>query len=299
MPCASRGDILRWAGRAEAYTQYHEETAGDMETPEGQDWQRECVKCGKVKCPKVEKVSEWLRGATDDTFKYVEEFAREDPRFTSGLREQAGKYSVMMELHLVAWSRCLEGVCFDCQEEAFPEEEERLGDPEWMQAEHWRRWAFAAPLVAEQKKRDAIRAEVLEDVAATSLVGKEIAASLRPPLTARIITKDGEKEVPCAWARGGLVVVMLGEANLEKARAERAEGKEGVYPTQAWSITHAASELALVQSFDMPDDAVEAARRLLPLADWRLPVDELTEVLKANPKVAGALAMENARQNMF
>ncbi len=265
--------------------------------PEGQYWQTECRICHKVKCPKVEKVAEWMREATSNTFKYVEEFAKEDPRFTSGLREQAGEYSVMMELHLVSWSRCLEGVCFECQESAFHEEEERLGNPEGMSADHWRRWAFAAPLLAEQRKRDAIRTEVLEDVAATGDAGKEIAVSLRSPPTWRISTKDGERDAPCAWSRGGLVVVMLGEAGLEKSRADRAEGKEGVYPTQAWSITHAASGLALVQSFDMPDEAVAVARRLLPMADWTLSAEEMTAVLKANPAVANTLAMENSVRN--
>jgi hypothetical protein len=262
-----------------------------METPENQDWQRECTKCGKVKCPKAEKVAEWMRGTTDETFKYLEHFAREDPKYGDGMRSQAGKFSVMMELHLVGWSRCLDGVCFDCQETAFPEEHAHYDDPEGMSAEHWRRWAFAAPLVAEQKQRDAIRAEVLADVAATGAVGESIAADLRPPSTWKIQTAKGEKEVPCAWARGGLVVVLMAEANLEKSRAERAEGKEGVYPTQVWSITHAASGLAVAASWDMPDDAVREARRLLPLLDWSLPMAEVAAALKDNPAAQQAVAM--------
>jgi len=261
-----------------------------MQRPENQDWQRECTKCGKVTCPKPEKVAEWMREATDSTFKYVEEFAREDPRFSGGMREQAGKFSVMMELHLVSWSRCLEGVCMDCQETAFPEEEARLGDAEGMSRAHWRRWAFVHPLVADQRKRDAIRAEVLADVAATGPVGESIAAELRPPATMKIQSEQGPQEAPCAWLRGGLAVTMLGEADLEKARAERAAGKDDAYPTQCWSITHAATGLALAKSWDMPDDAVTEARRLLPLLDWTLSMDKLSEAMKASEEAQRAVA---------
>lgn len=270
-----------------------------MEHPENQDWQRACTKCGKVKCPKVEKVAEWMRDATNDTFRWVEEFSKEDPKYGNGWRQQAGKFSVMMEMHLVGWSRCLEGVCFDCQKEAFPAEEERLDDPEGLNADHWRRWTFAVPLLHEQRQRDEIRAEVLADVAAFNAAGSAIAAGLRPPPTWKIQTKDGAKEVPCAWARGGLVVVMIAEANLEKSKADRAEGKEGVYPTQCWSVTHAASGLAVASSYDVPDDAVEAARRMLPLVDWTQPMEQVAAAVKASKQAAGAVAMERTRASLF
>lgn len=269
-----------------------------MEHPENQDWQRACTKCGKVKCPKVEKVAEWMRNATDETFKGVEHFASEDPRMRSW-REQASFFSIVMEQHLVGWSRCLEGVCFDCQKEAFPAEDERLDDPEGIGHEHWLRWAFAVPLVQEQRRRDAIRAEVLAEVAVFNAAGAAIADALRPPATWKIRTEKGEKEVPCAWARGGLVVVMIAEANLEKSKADRAEGKEGVYPTQCWSVTHAASGLAVAMPYDMPDDAVEAARRLLPLVDWTLPLKQCSEAVKASQKARDAVAMERTRASLF
>lgn len=266
---------------------------------ENQDWQRECTKCGKVKCPKVEKVAEWMRAATDETFKYVEYFAREDPRFGDGLRSQAGKFSVMMELHMVSWSRCLEGVCMECQPKAFPEEHERLDDPEGLNAEHWRRWAFAAPLVAEQKQRDELRAEVLADVESFGEPGKAIAEALRPPATVKIRMSEGEKEAPCAWSRGGLAVVMLGEGNLEKAKADRAAGNADAYPTQAWSVTHVASGLAVASSYDMPDDAVRAARRFLPLVDWTQPYEKVCEAMKANKEARSEVALERIRTSMW
>lgn len=255
-----------------------------MERPENQDWQRACVKCGKVKCAKPEKVAEWMREATGDVFKYVETFATEDQRIMGDLRGQIGKFSVMMEIFLVGWSRLLDGVCYGCQPEAFPQEHERLDSPDGMNFEHWRRWAFAAPVIAEQKARDAIRAEVLADVAATGPAGAAIAAELTPPATWRIKTAKGDMDAPCAWARGGLVVVMLGEANLEKALAERAAGQEDAYPAQCWTITHASSGLAIAQSWEVADDAIEQARRLLPLLDWTLPMDALQAAMKASPE---------------
>lgn len=270
-----------------------------MERPENQDWQRQCTKCGRVTCPTPEKVAEWMRDATGECFKWVERFASEDPERMGGWREQAGKYSVMMELVLASWSRCLEGICMDCQSAAFPSEHERLDDPEGMAGEHWRRWAFVVPLVAEQRERDAIRAEVLADVAATGPVGESIAADLRPPATWKVRTKEGEQEVPCAWKRDGLVVVMLGEATLEKAKADRAAGKEGAYPTQHWTVTHAASGMAVAQSYDTADGAIEAARRLLPVVDWTLPMEQVTEAVKASKEAQRAISLERWRTGIW
>jgi hypothetical protein len=266
--------------------------------PENQDWQQPCSKCGKVKCPKPGEVARWMREATPKTFERAESMASEKPG-VQGWRDQATYYSTIMEQQLVSWSRCLEGVCFDCQAEAFPDEEERLGNPEGIRAAHWHRWCFLVPLIQEQRARDEIRATVLADFEATGKHGKALAAQLRPPTTWNIVTKDGALAAPCAWARGGLVVVMLGEADLAKARKQRAEGVEGAYPTQCWSVTHSHSGTSVVSSFNMADDAIAVARRLLPLVNWDRPMEEVLVDIHSSPEAQRQIRLEQAVANAW
>lgn len=269
----------------------------DEKNPEGQDWQRPCIRCGKVTVPKVEKVAEWLRRAAPEAHTFLGMMAHEDPR-GSRWRTQAARMDGYLETLLGGWACLLEGVCDDCQPEAYPEVHERLSDPEEVNFDGWKRWAFSVPPQQDAAILKACREEVLADVEAFNAAGAAIAQALRPPATVRIVTAKGPKEVPCAFLRGGLAVTLTGEAGLEKARAEVKAGNADAYPAQAWAVTHIESGLQVCGTYDTAEIAMGAARRLLPLANWTLPMDALKASMPKDSEAWREVRMEKMRCNL-
>lgn len=262
--------------------------------PEGQDWQTTCRVCQRQRCPKVEKVAEWMRMATRRGFEGMDLLASETPQVQTW-RDQTAYFSSSLEQMLTSWSRCLEGVCYECQAKTFPEEDARLGNPEALHAEHWRRWVFAVPLKQTQADRDAIREEVLKEVASFGDAGAAITQALTPPATLRVIGKDGPIDAPCAWSRGGLAVVKLDEVPLAKAKVDRDAGNREAYPLECWAVVHVQSSTNIVGPYDVADGAVEVGRRLLTLGDWTRSVEEL----KVDGKVMAEVRMETYRVRYF
>lgn len=255
---------------------------------------RECRVCHQMTCPSVAKVAELLRGAVEQGHKFLGLLASEDPS-RAGWRSQAAYYDAVTEGTLYSLSRELDGVCMECQPKEFPEDEERFGDPEFANFTAWKRWCFSVPPRQDAALRQLVRDEVLADVEATGAEGARIAAQLRPPPTVTIATTDGPKDKPCAFLRGGIAVVLLGEATLEQARAEVAAGNAEAWPEQAWGVTHVASGTDLVSTFPTAETAIEAARRLLPLADWTLSGEELKKRVGPDGEAARVLRLERMR----
>lgn len=125
-----------------------------MTHPENQDWQRVCVKCGKVKCPKVEKVAEWMRGLLDRAHDvHMKDMGSLGLHWALGL--EGSHITIAMEV----WSRGLEGVCSDCVASvAPPEVVALLDDPEELLTVSVNRWKRSVPEVASDSVNDAVQA---------------------------------------------------------------------------------------------------------------------------------------------
>lgn len=264
------------------------------ETPEGQAYQTTCRECARQKCLKPERVAEVLRDVLMDGHRLLEVMASEAPS-VSDWRWQTACFEGGLEIRLTILSRHLEGVCTDCQPKAFTAEDARLSNPNALHHMARMRWLFAVPLRQEQNARDALRAELLADVAAHGEAGAAIVEALTPPPTIRTITENGPLDAPCAWMRGGLAVTRAGGADLQRAKAARDAGDAEAYPTEAWVITHVASGTAIVGTYDMPDDAVRAARRLLPITDWVRSVEDLCADPAARAEMMKHVELETFR----
>lgn len=266
--------------------------------PEGQDYQTTCRVCGKQKCLKPEKVAELLRSALTTGHRHLEVMASVQPG-VADWRWQAACFEGGLEIRLIGWSRNLEGVCNDCLGTAHPEEEERLQDQNGLHGEMRQRWLFAVPLRQEQNERDAYRAELLAEVASLGPEGAAIAAALTPPPTVRILLETGPMDAPCAWLRGGLAVARAAESGLDAAKAERDAGNADAYPTEAWVIVHVASGSTVVGTYDLPDGAIRAARRLLPVTDWTRTVEEMKADPVARVEMMKQVELETFRARFF
>lgn len=257
---------------------------------EGQDWQRECRVCKKVKCPKPEKVGEWMRDVLKDSHAYVFDMVREGG--FAGWRWQVGCFEASLESAHATWSRNLDGVCNDCLDTTFPDEAQRYRNPELVHEEACQRWRFVVPWPKEGEERARQRQAVLAEVESFSEAGAEVVRLMTPPAVFAIKMKDGTtKDVPCVWLRGGLAVVMCARVPLEDALIKRAAGNASAYPCEAWVVTHVESGAAIISSFNTAAQAIEVAHRMVSLVDWTRPMVEVGEQLAANPEATSTMHM--------
>lgn len=213
--------------------------------PEGKDWQTTCRVCSKVKCPKPEKVADWMRSVISDThFRNLDLMRTQEGNEAWTWRDQTAAFEATIQCRLISWSYALQGVCPDCLEVTAPEAHALLDDPPRLHAEARRRWLLAV-------------------------------APPTPALQTVVLRKDGTKqEVPCAWKSGGLAVALVGSMTAEGVRKAEAENKWG--GPQVWAITHEASGTAIAAKWDHPDAARQVAEKaLLPMVDWTQSMDTI------------------------
>lgn len=142
-----------------------------LEYPEWEPWQQECRVCGRVTCPRPEKVGEGLA----ELVRKLHDLMHPDLSGHSGCRWRAANYESLLQYFTVTWSWALRGVCSDCIKHEDPETAAYLDTPELVHFDAMVRWSCLAP-----------------DFTAVSLV--------------KAYTARGLVRVPAVWRQGGLSV---------------------------------------------------------------------------------------------
>lgn len=140
--------------------------------PEGEPWQQACIVCAKVKCPKPEKVAEWMRGLVVDLH---ERLLEPDLQRLMSMRFHVASYEGEVQTRMFSWSWALQGVCFDCLPQKAPEMCEYLEAGECVHFDSMVRWSALFP---------------------------------REPAVSRVKVRGERGVMPVAtiWSKGGLVV---------------------------------------------------------------------------------------------
>lgn len=109
--------------------------------PEWQDWQTTCRVCERQRCPKPEKVGEWL----GELVTQLHEMAWPDLKGHHNWRWQAAHYESLLQIYTVTWSWALRGVCPDCIRHEAPEMAAYLDTPELVHRDASIRWSCLSP----------------------------------------------------------------------------------------------------------------------------------------------------------